>query len=152
MGLRPSLQGVARTAGVVAALSGLAGVLSMLGAFGPIYCRTERMASSDGTSAVSRTCGSGIDYLLGNGGGNAATFFAWAMVLLAVVVVGVGAVWTGRRRLLWGTALVGTVVSVIGLMSIGWYFVLPTACLLLAATALTGRARRARDDDRSASA
>ena len=149
MGLRPSLQGVARGAGVAAALSGLAGVLSMLGAFGPIYCRTERMASSDGTSAVSRTCGSGIDYLLGNGGGNAATFFAWAMVLLAVVV---GAVWTGRRRLLWGTALVGTVVSVIGLMSIGWYFVLPTACLLLAATALTGRARRARDDDRSASA
>ena len=152
MGLRPSLQGVARGAGVGAALSGLAGVLSMLGAFGPIYCRTERMASSDGTSAVSRTCGSGIDYLLGNAGGNAATFFAWAMVLLAVVVFGVGAVWTGRRRLLWGTALVGTVVSVIGLMSIGWYFVLPTACLLLAATALTGRARRARDDDRSASA
>ena len=115
MGLRPSLQGVARGAGVTAALSGLAGVLSMLGAFGPVYCRTGRMASSDGTRAVSRACGSGIDYLLGSGGGNAATFFAWAMVLLAVVVVAGAATafggWTVLEILL-GNALKGALPEV----------------------------------------
>lgn len=141
----PSLRRVARAAAGVAGLSGGLGFLSLMGAFGPITCSTGRSRTGGGEVTVSRECSAGIDYLLGGAGGNAPVLFFWAMVLLGIVGVGVAAAWTGHRRVAWVTVLVGTVVSIIGLMSIGWYFVLPTLSLLVAATALSVAARR-RDD------
>jgi len=139
---RPTLHGIARGSGAVAAVVGALGVLHMLGAFGPVYCWTSRSGTSDGVVTVTRGCGAGIDYLLGTGGANAGTFFAWAVVLAGVVGIGVAAVWRDRRKLVWVAGLLGTVVSIIGVFSIGWYFVLPTIALLTAATALTLDARR----------
>ncbi|RDI69959.1 hypothetical protein [Halopelagius longus] len=141
----PSLRRVARVAAVAAGLSGGLGFLSLMGAFGPISCWTSQSSTDGGETTVSRGCSAGIDYLLSGAGGNAPVLFFWAMVLLVVVAVGVSAAWTGRRRVVWLTVLVGVVVSIIGLMSIGWYFVLPTLSLSVAAVALTVAARRGDD-------
>ncbi|KTG07676.1 hypothetical protein AUR64_02210 [Haloprofundus marisrubri] len=64
------------------------------------------------------------------------------MVLIGLVAIGGGATWLGHRHLTWTTAVVGTIISIIGVMSIGWYFLFPTLCLLIAAIALTVEARR----------
>lgn len=146
---------VARGAAVLAAVAGLVGVLSLMGAFGPVTCATESAsgsgaASDDGTATAGSTdrvetphgCVSGIDYLLGDTGGNAAALFFWPLVLAALVALGGAAAWTGRRRLTWVAAGAGAVVSVAGFMSIGWYFALPTLALVVAATALTVERRR----------
>ena len=141
-----SLRRVARGAAGLAGLTGAYGVLSMMGAFGPVSCWTgsSTTESSDGETVTEVTsgCEAGIDYLFGSTGGNAPVLFFWAMVLLALVGVGSVAAWTGRRGVAWGCAGVGVVVSIIGVMSIGWYFMLPTLFLLVAATALTADARR----------
>jgi hypothetical protein len=137
----PTLRTVARGAAGVAGLTGLYGSLSLLGAFGPVSCWTARSAGSDGVVTTTRGCEAGIDYLLGRTGGNAPVLFFWALALLGLVALGVAAVRTGRRRVTWATALAGAVVSVLGLMSIGWYFMVPTLSLLVAAAALTAAAR-----------
>lgn len=146
-----SLRRLARGSGVLAFLAGGWGVLYMLGAFGPVSCWTSRSATGAtaaggateaSTTEVTRHCESGIDYLLGAGGGNAPVLFAWSAVLLVLVTVGVGAVWTDRRYVTWATVLVGAAITVIGVFSIGWYFLLPTVFLLVAAVALSWNARR----------
>jgi hypothetical protein len=90
---------------------------------------------------VSRGCESGIDFLLGTGGppggGNAQVLFSWAVVLLVLVAVGVFGAWSERSRLTWLMVVIGASVTVIGVFSIGWYFLLPTLFLAVAATALT---------------
>lgn len=132
-------------------LLGIVGVLSLMGAFGPVTCVTESAgatgsASADGTETVrtttegaeqTRECTAGIDYLFGDGGGNAAALFFWPLGLLGLVAVGGAASWTGRTRLTWLATGVGAVVSIIGVMSIGLYFLGPTICLAVGATALT---------------
>ncbi|MFC6825035.1 hypothetical protein [Halopelagius fulvigenes] len=143
-----SLRRVARVAAGVAGLSGGLGFLSLMGAFGPITCSTGRSQTGDGEVTVTRECSAGIDYLLSGAGGNAPVLFFWAVALLGLVAVGGAAAWTGHRRVAWLTGLVGTVVSIIGLMSIGWYFVLPTLSLFVAAAALTVEARRRGDGGR----
>nr|WP_233340522.1 hypothetical protein [Haloprofundus sp. MHR1] len=144
--LKPSLRGVARGAGVLAWLSGGYGFLFMLGAFGPVSCWTSRTAtetsSGASTTVVTRGCEAGIDYLFGSTGGNAPVLFGWAMVLIGLVAFGGAAAWVGYRHLTWASAVVGTIISIIGVMSIGWYFMFPTLCLLIAAIALTVKARR----------
>jgi hypothetical protein len=140
------LRRVARGGAVVAGLTGTGGFLHMMGAFGPVSCWTSRSASSDGTVEITRGCEAGVDYLLGSTGGNAPVLFFWAVVLLGVVTLGSVAAWTGRRRLTWGTAFLGAVVTIIGVMSIGWYFLLPTLSLLVAAVALSVADRRGGDD------
>lgn len=136
-----TLRNVARGSGIVAALAGALGVLHVFGAFGPVSCWTGRSASSDGTVTVTRGCEAGIDYLLGTGGGNAGTLFAWGIVLAVVVSVGVAAVYRGQRGVVWAAGLASAVISVIGIFSIGWYFVIPALALLVSATALTLAAR-----------
>ncbi|SEP27268.1 hypothetical protein SAMN04487948_13026 [Halogranum amylolyticum] len=64
------------------------------------------------------------------------------MVLIGLVAFGGAAAWLGYRHLTWASAAVGTIISIIGVMSIGWYFMFPTLCLLIAAIALTVKARR----------
>ncbi|SEP10036.1 hypothetical protein SAMN04487948_11414 [Halogranum amylolyticum] len=143
---RPSLRDVARGAGVLAVLSGGYGFLAMLGAFGPVSCWTSRTAtetsSGASTTVVTRGCEAGIDYLFGSTGGNAPVLFFWAVMLIGLVAIGGGAAWGGYRHLTWASAVVGTIISIIGVMSIGWYFMFPTLCLLIAAIALTVKARR----------
>ena len=157
-----SLRSVARIAAVLAELTGAYGFLHMMGAFGPVSCVTSSRSGSGestGTSGgeatttvgeVTRECEAGIDYLLGSAGGNAPVLFFWAVVLAGLVAVGGIAAWTGRRHVAWASALLGVVVSVIGVMSIGWYFLLPTLCLLVAAAALTVDARREKGRNPSA--
>ena len=142
-----------------AALAGLVGgyhVLALMGAFGPVSCwesqsaggtATRNGSETTTTPVVTRGCESGIDAVLGGGppgGGNAEVLFAWALVLLALVAVGGGAAWTGRRRTTWGVVVAGASVSVVGVFSIGWYFLVPTLLLLVAATARSVEARGAR--------
>jgi hypothetical protein len=138
-----SLRGLASGAGAVAVATGAYGFLAMMGAFGPVSCWTSRSASSTGEVTTSRGCTAGVDYLLGGAGGNAPVLFFWAVVLLGLVALGGVAAWRGRRYLTWTTAAVGVAVSVVGVMSVGWYFVLPTLSLLVAAAALTLAERRA---------
>ncbi|PSQ51004.1 hypothetical protein BRD15_00175 [Halobacteriales archaeon SW_6_65_15] len=151
----PSLRTIARSAAGLAGVTGAYGVLALLGAFGPVACISEsaggegvssEAAGSSGVTAPSGEaadgCVSGIDYLLGGGGEIVPQFFAWPMVLLVFVALGVAAAWTGRRRAAWLVALVGVAVSLVGFLSIGWYFALPTVFLLIAAAALSAEARR----------
>lgn len=141
-----SLRGLARGAAGLAGVTGGAGFLHLMGAFGPVSCWTGRSQTGDGEVTVTRGCSAGIDYLFGSGG-NAPVLFFWAVALLVLVAVGGVAAWTGHRRVTWVTVVVGVVVSVIGAMSIGWYFVLPTLSLLTAATALSVETRRTGDGD-----
>ena len=149
-----TLSRTARIAAGLAGLSGAAGFLRLMGAFGPVSCWTSVSAGGTATSAggpastettVARGCEAGIDYLLGGGGGNAGVFFFWAVVLLVLVTVGGVAAWTGHRYVTSMAAGVGVVVSILGLWSIGWYFMLPTVFLIAAAIALTVDARRDSD-------
>lgn len=148
-----------RLARAAAALAGLVGVyhfLALMGAFGPVSCWEGRSASGTATQngtettttpTVTRGCESGIDAILGGGppgGGNAEVLFSWALVLLALVAVGGVAAWTGRRRTTWATVVAGAAICVVGMFSIGWYFLVPTLLLLVAATARSVEARRAR--------
>lgn len=146
-----TLSRTARIAAGSAGLSGAAGSLRLMGAFGPVSCWTSVSASGTAISAggsastettVARGCEAGIDYLLGGGGGNAGAFFFWAAVLLVLVAVGGVAAWTRHRYVTSMTAGVGVVVSILGLWSIGWYVMLPTVFLIAAAIALTVDARR----------
>lgn len=147
-----TLRRLARGAAALAALVGVYHALSLLGAFGPVSCWTSYAASgtasSNGTETtttptVTRGCESGIDFLLGgSAGGNAATLFSWGMVLVALVALGGYGAWTDRRILLWGTVVAGAVITVVGAFSIGWYFLLPTLFLFVAATARSVEARR----------
>lgn len=75
--------------------------------------------------------------------------FFWAVVLLALVALGGVAAWTGHRYVTAASAGVGLIISLIGIMSIGWYFMLPTLFLLIAAIVLSIKARRRTDDDRA---
>lgn len=154
-----SLQRIARGAAGVASLTGVAGFLAMMGAFGPVSCWTSESASSVSTSGdegvtasegtVTRGCEAGIDYLLGSTNGNAPVLFFWAVVLLSLVAVGGTAAWTGHRYVTWVAAGAGGLISIIGIMSIGWYFMLPTLFLVAAATALTVKARQGTDGGQS---
>lgn len=150
-----SLRRFARGAAALAGLVGTYNALYLLGAFGPVSCWTgytsSGSASSNGTETtttptVTRGCESGIDALLGTGGppggGNAEVLFSWSLVLLGLVVVGGYGAWTDRRRVTWATVVVGAVVTVLGVFSIGWYFLLPTLFLSVAAAALSVAARR----------
>lgn len=149
-----SLRRLARVAAGLAGLVGTYNVLYLMGAFGPVSCWTgyssSGSASSNGTvtstaTTVTRGCESGIDALLGGGGsagGNAQVLFSWAVVLFVLVVLGGVSAWTGRRHVTWLTVVAGIAISVVGLFSIGWYFLLPTFFLFLAATALSVEARR----------
>lgn len=142
----PSLERLARGTAVLAWVTGVYGVLAMMGAFGPVSCWTSRSASSDGTITTSRGCEAGIDYLFGHTGGNAPVLFFWSAVLLGLILVGGSAVWTSHRRVVWTAVIGGVVISVVGVMSIGWYFVLPTLSLLVGAVALTVAVRRQPDN------
>lgn len=154
MGHPQSLRRLARIGAALAGLVGAYHVLSLLGAFGPVTCwegttqggsATQNGTVTTTTPQVTRGCESGIDALLGAGGppggGNAATLLAWAAVLLALVAVGVAAVWTERRFVAWLTVGVGAAVTVVGVFSIGWYFLLPTLFLSVSATALSVKTR-----------
>lgn len=83
----------------------------------------------------------GIDFLLGGagppGGGNAPVLFFWTVVLLALVALAGYTVWTRRRRVVWGLGVAGVGISILGLWSIGWYFMLPTLFVLVAAALLS---------------
>lgn len=153
----PSLHRVARSAAGLAGLTGAYGFLALMGAFGPVSCWTSASSSQPATESggitssevtVTRGCEAGIDYLLGSPGGNASVLFFWAVVLLGFVALGGVAAWTEHRYITWVIAVVGVIISIIGLMSIGWYFMLPTLFLLAAATTLTVKARRGSDSDR----
>ncbi|NHN43146.1 hypothetical protein G9C85_16125 [Halorubellus sp. JP-L1] len=142
------LRTLARVAAAVAALAGVVGSLFMLGAFGPVSCSTSRATTGDGVVTTTRECNAGIDYLFG-AGGNAPVLFFWAMVLLALVALGSASAWTGRVALTWVATVVGAVVTIIGVFSIGWMFLVPTLALLTAAIATTvdeyRRPRESRD-------
>lgn len=135
-------QFLARGAAGIAGLTGSAGFLYLMGAFGPVSCWTSESGSSSGEVTTSQGCEAGIDYLFGSTGGNASVLFFWALVLLGLVILGGGATWAENRRITWFTVAAGAVISVIGLWSIGWYFVLPTLFLSIAATVLTIDAHR----------
>lgn len=143
----PSLDRLSRGAAAVSGITGVYGVLAMMGAFGGVSCWTSRSTTGDGTVTTSSGCEAGIDYLLGRTSGNAPVLFFWSAVLFGLVSVGCLAVWTGHRRVAWVTVGVGVAVSLLGVMSIGWYFLLPTLFLLVAAVASTVAARRRRDTD-----
>ena len=145
-----SLQRLARGAAVLAGLIGAYNFSYLMGAFGPVSCWTgysvSGSASSNGTETtttptVTRGCESGIDFLLGGGGppggGNAKVLFSWAVVLLALVALGGYGTWAERRYVTWVTVVAGVVITIIGMFSIGWYFLLPTLFLLVAAVALS---------------
>ncbi|ELZ31421.1 hypothetical protein C474_08977 [Halogeometricum pallidum JCM 14848] len=149
-----SLRRLARGAAALACLVGGYNFLSLMGAFGPVSCWTgytaSGSASSNGTETtttptISRGCESGIDVLLGAGGppggGNASVLFSWAVVLLVLVALGGYSAWTGRRYVTWATVVAGVAITVIGVFSIGWYFLLPTLFLSVAALALSVRPR-----------
>lgn len=150
-----TLRRVARAGAVLASLVGAYHVLFLLGAFGPVSCwrssSASGSASRNGTvtatePTVSSGCVSGVDVLLGGGGppsgGNAQALFSWALVLLVLVALGSYSTWTERRYVTWGTVLAGATITVIGMFSIGWFFLLPTLFLLVAVIALTTEAHR----------
>ena len=137
---RGSLARLARASGAVAAVAGVGGALYMLGAFGPVSCWRSTSASSDGTTTVDRGCTAGVDYLFG-AGGNAPVLFFWSVALLALVGVGAASAWTGRSAATWVTAVLCGGVTVVGVFSIGWFFLVPSVALLTAALALTVAAR-----------
>lgn len=152
---RDSLGLLSRGATTLAGLAGAYGVLHLLGAFGPVTCWESRSAGGSASAGgaetttaptVTRGCESGIDFLLGTtgppGGGNAATLFGWATVLAVLVVAGCWAAWTDRRRVAWASVVVGAAVTVVGVFSIGWFFLAPTLGLFTAATARSVAARR----------
>ena len=136
----------------LAGLTGSAGFLYLMGAFGPVSCWTSESVSSSGEVTTSQGCEAGIDYLFGSTGGNASVLFFWAVVLLGLVVLGVGATWAAKRRITWFTVAAGAIISALGVWSIGWYFMLPTLFLLIAATVLTIDARRESNSKQSISA
>ncbi|MFB6130056.1 MAG: hypothetical protein ABEJ28_04440 [Salinigranum sp.] len=144
------LRTLARGAAVAAGLLGTYYFLALMGAFGPVSCwsgySVSGSAPSGGaeTTAVPRVthgCESGIDALLGTGGppggGNAPVLFSWAFALLALVALGGYGAWNGRRYLTWAAVVAGATITVVGVFSIGAYFLLPTLSLLVAATALS---------------
>jgi hypothetical protein len=147
-----TLQRLARGAATLAGLVGAYHFLYLMGAFGPVSCwrsySASGSASSNGTvttttPTVTRGCTSGIDALLGGSqGGNAGVLFSWATVLAVLVLVGGYGAWTGRRLLTWGTVVAGAAITVVGAFSIGWFFLLPTLFLFVAATARSVDARR----------
>lgn len=139
---------VARIAAGLASLAGTYGFLSLLGVFGPVSCWTSGGSNIDGTT---RSCQSGIDFLFGSSTGNAPVLFFWAVVLLALVTLGGAAAWTGHRYITWATTVVGMGISIFGVMSIGWYFLLPTLFLLVAALARSISARRENNGNQRAS-
>lgn len=144
---RVSLRRFARFTGGAAGLAGAYGFLLLMGVFGPISCSTSRSSSGEtgseeSVTTVTRDCEAGIDYLLGTTTGNAPVLFFWAVVLLGLTGVGVVAVWTGRRRLVWATTGLGLAITIVGVFSIGWQFLVPTLFLGTAATALTVASRR----------
>ncbi|MFC6988376.1 hypothetical protein ACFQJD_06045 [Haloplanus sp. GCM10025708] len=153
-----TLRRLARVAATLAAFAGIHHVLYLLGAFGPVSCWEAQSASGTAsangsatttTPTVTRGCESGIDFLLGSfgpaGGGNAGVLFSWALVLSVLVALGVYGTWTERRYLVGTTVVAGAATTVVGVFSIGWFFLLPTLFLFVAATALTVEARRERD-------
>lgn len=127
---------VVRGAVTFACLSGAFGSLFLLGAFGPVSCWTGESGSSTGPTVTTHGCEAGIDYRYGSTGGNVGVLFFWAAALLALVAFGAIAAWTGHRRLMGATSAVGAAVSILGLLSIGWAFVLPTLSLAVAAVAM----------------
>ncbi|MFC6954624.1 hypothetical protein [Halorubellus litoreus] len=137
---RGSLARLARASAGVAAVAGVGGALYMLGAFGPVSCWTSRTSTSAGTTTVSQGCTAGIDYLFG-AGGNAPVLFFWSVALLALVGVGATSAWTGRIGVTWAATVLCGIVTVIGVFSIGWFFLVPTVALLTAALARTVAAR-----------
>ena len=143
---KPSLRGVAHGAGLLACLSGGYGFLFMLGAFGPVSCWTTQTAtesaSGESTAVVTRGREAVIDDLFGRPSGHAPGLCGLALVLIGLVAVGGAAAWLGYRHLTWATAVIGTSISILGVLSIGWFFMFPTLCLLIAAIALTVEARR----------
>lgn len=132
-------QRVARIASGVAGLTGTYGFLYLMGTFGPVSCQTSGGAEG---------CVSGINYLVGGTGGDASTLFFWATLLLGLVAIGGVATWTNRRRITWGTAIVGVGLSVLSLW-LGWFFMASALGLLTAAIALSVGARRDNNDDRT---
>ena len=149
-----SLKNLARGAATVAGLLGVYHFLYLMGAFRPVSCwrsvSESGTASQNGTETsttptVTQGCESGIDAVLGSGGpsggGNAEILFSWGFVLLVLVGIGVFGTWTERVYLIWGTVLVSAVITVIGMFSIGWYFLLPTVLFLIAGVTLSVRAR-----------
>ncbi|WP_227133128.1 hypothetical protein [Halorubellus salinus] len=147
---RGPLDRLARASAGGATVAGVGGALYMLGAFGPVSCWRSTSSTSDGTTTVTRGCTAGIDYLFG-AGGNAPVLFFWSVALLALVAVGAASAWTGRIGVTWATTVLCGVVTVIGVFSIGWFFLVPTLALLTAALARTVAARR-RDADAPADA
>lgn len=143
---------LARGAAGLAGITGSAGFLYLMGAFGPVSCWASESVSSSGEVTTSQGCEAGIDYLFGSTGGNASVLFFWAVVLLGLVILGGGATWARKRRITWLTVVAGVVISILGVWSIGWYYVLPTLFLLIAATVLTIDARRRTNGKQSASA
>lgn len=150
-----SLQRLARGATVLACLVGVYNFLFLMGAFGPVSCwtgyTTSGSASSNGTETtttptITRGCEAGIDFLLGtggpSGGGNAPVLFFWAFVLLLLVALGSYSTWTERQYITWGTVIAGVAITILGLFSIGWYFLLPTLFFLIAAIALSLKSYR----------
>ena len=151
----PRLRRFARGVAAVGALVGSYNFLYLMGAFGPVSCWTSRSASGSASSngtvtttapTVTRGCESGIDAVLGTGGppggGNAQVLFSWALVLLVVVGLGLVGTWIERRSVVWATAVAGAAITVVGVFSIGWYFLVPTLCFGAAAGALSVEARR----------
>ncbi len=129
---------VARIAAGLAGLAGAYGFLYLMGAFGSVSCHQ--------TSGGAEGCIAGIDYLVGNAGGNASTLFFWATLLLGLVAIGGIATWTNHRRITWGTALVSVGISVFGLW-LGWFFIASAVGLLTAALALSVGARHDNNGD-----
>jgi NADH dehydrogenase len=144
------LRSVARGSAAIGAFAGVAGSLFMLGAFGPVSCSTSRSTIGDGVTTVSRNCNAGIDYLFG-AGGNAPVLFFWSIALLALVALGTASAWTNRVALTWLATALGAVVTIVGVFSIGWTFLVPTIAFLAASVALTVSARRSGGTDPAAS-
>lgn len=149
-----TLRRLARGAAVLAGLVGVYNFLYLMGAFGPVSCWRSYSGGEPATSndtdttspTMTRECESGIDALLGGGGqpggGNAEVLLFWALVLLVLVALGVYSAWVGRRHITWATVLAGVAITIIGVFSIGWFFLLPTLFLLTAAVALSVKAHR----------
>ncbi len=155
----PTLTQIVRSATGLAGLTGTYGFLHLMGAFGPVSCWTSVSSSQTATESggisssgttVTRGCEAGIDYLLGGTGGNASVLFFWAVILLAFVIVGGAAAWTEHRYVTTIIVGVGLIISILGIWSIGWYFMLPTLFLLAAVIALSFKDRQNSDEIQTA--